>query len=443
MRKFVVWGLIIALMVGSLAGCGSKGETPEPTPAQTQPQETVKPTEAATEAAPTQEAIQPEEEDCPVGNEDTYWVAKTHYREEEDTGEGPLPLDPALWSLDLTVWVDGTARFRDIHEGVMLMDDSYLHLTWELTPENEFLFYSALYPEPVLKGTYEDGVFTLDHYGTILTMQQEAMPQTAGEQYTPAELAGTWLMVSGETEGYAYEAMPAELSSIVFQVTSFDGPLLLSADIRERDYFGNLRNSGYGMIAEVLPQALHEGCENQDWCVRIGEASPLDENGCPTQVEYYATLLGENQLLLQQYYTFDGYPAVSHQTYWRLTDLVSWMDAQSMELAYSNWVCTGYEDVTGQALPLPAEMEGFSVMLCPEDVCQVSFGDGSIQEGTWCLEDGGVLRMQGPEEADDPFWFGGAISGYWVEVADDSVETYQMALYYQGGILKLALNSYG
>ena len=83
------------------------------------------------------------------------------------------------------------------------------------------------------------------------------------------------------------------------------------------------------------------------------------------------------------------------------------------------------------------------MVLGPEQTCYVSFGDGNTQRGTWTLGNGGVLLMQGAEDYDDPFWFGGVISGYWVETADGPVETYQMALYYKKGIIKLALSSYG
>ena len=54
-----------------------------------------------------------------------------------------------------------------------------------------------------------------------------------------------------------------------------------------------------------------------------------------------------------------------------------------------------------------------------------------------------MILLQSPEEAQLPFWFAGAVSSYDVEENCESTEEYQMALYYRGGILKLAISSYG
>lgn len=79
-------------------------------------------------------------------------------------------------------------------------------------------------------------------------------------------------MISGETEGAEYDAMPAELCSIVFRAMSTeDGGSVLVADIEERDYFGNKRFVAYGHEVECLSESLYEGCDNDAWCVRIGD----------------------------------------------------------------------------------------------------------------------------------------------------------------------------
>lgn len=416
MRKWIAL-LLVLLLTGGMTACASQ--------------------QGPVSTAPTGTETT-EDRYVPIGNEDTYWVAKS-YRSDDGEGEKVQNLDPKQWAMDLLVRVDGTACFRDIHEGICLMDDSCLELIWERTGEGDFLFYCVLYPQPILRGSYDGGVLSLEYWEATLEMEQKPIPQTAGQRHAPAELAGTWVMVSGETEGYVWEAMPAELSSLVFKMTAYDGPLVMTADMEERDYFGNMRYCDYGLATQVLSEPLYEGCENEAWCIRIGEASPKDENGFPTQTEYYATLLSGDTLLLQRYYTMDGYPAISHQTYRRFSDLVSWMEPDSMKLDHANWVCTGYEGASGE----PPELAGFSVVLSPDHTCYVSFGDGNTQRGTWALGNGGVLLMQGAEDYDDPFWFGGVISGYWVETADGPVETYQMALYYKEGIIKLALNSYG
>lgn len=381
-------------------------------------------------------------EDVPVGNEDTYWVAET-WQENDGEEAGKIQfLDPALWRVDLWINVDGTACMRDVHNGISLMDDSCRNLVWERTPEGEFLFYSILYPDPLLRATYKDGVLTVQYWSQTLYMKQQPMPQTAGQKYLPAELAGTWLMVSGETEGYQWESMPGKLASMVFRVSADDfGELELVADTEELDYYGQMENSGYNLKTELLNEPLYHACENEAWSIRVGEASAVDDNGYPLQTEVYATLLDHNTLLVQQYYTLDGAPAVSYQTYRRFTELVSWMSPDSMNLDYSNWICTGFESISEEAAP--AGMENLSVMLCPDGTCTVQFGDGSTQNGTWAMGAGGAVLLRGDENAEEPFWLGGAITGYWVETSNGPSETYQMALYGNGGILMLALNAYG
>lgn len=436
MRNLVILLLVMAMIAGSMTACGGKKEEiPETQPPATVPEKT--------ETIPV-DIPKPEEpqEDVPVGNEDTYWVAETWCDTEGDEAGVMKTMESNRWSMDLWIGVNGTACMRDVHNGISLMDDSCRNLVWERTPEGQFLFYSVLYSDPILRAGYEQGVLTVQYWGTTLFMKQQPIPQTVGQKYLPAELAGTWLMVSGETEGYQWEAMPGKLASLVFRVNADDaGALELVADREELDYYCNLEQSAYNLKTEILNEPLHHGCENEAWSIRVGEISPVDSNGYPLQTELYATLLDHNTLLVQQYYTIDGAPAVSHQTYRRFTDLVSWMSPESMNLEYSNWVCTGFESIFSEETPVA--MENLSVMLSPDGNCYVQFGDGSTQNGTWAIGTGGAVMLRGDENAEEPFWFGGVISGYWVDTPEEPKETYQMALYCDGGIVKLALNSYG
>lgn len=408
--------------------------------AQTQPP-TGEATETTTGAA-TEETTEPITQTAPeqmdrIGLEDTYWVASEWYSEGIDEAE---VLQPEVWALDLMVYTDGTARFRDIHESICLVDDSHLNLSWERTAEGELLFYSRLYTEPVLRGTCENGVLYLRYSDGTLVLAEKEIPKGSGQIYSPAELVGTWLLVSGETEGYQWEAMPNELSSLVFRVTSYDGALALCADRETLDRFGEMTDAAHYQEVSVLNEALYDGCENGSWSVRIGQESPKDAQGYPTEAEYYATLLDYNTLLLQQYYTLDGAPAVSYQTYWRFPELVTWRAPEYIDLEYTNWVCTEYVNTQGEKRSPPAEMEDFSLLLCSDQTCVVSFGADTAFQGTWQVGNGGVMLLRSDE---DVFWFGGVLSAYCVETDNETADVLELSLYFNGGILKLQIAAYG
>ena len=426
MRKFSVWLLVIALIAGCLTGCNKN----EPTP----------PEPSEPSGGETQNSANESTEDPNIWTAEGYWVAETWDHPDAD---GPEALNPEVWMLDLWVRADGTARFRGIYEGVCLLSDDHLNLTWERTAQGEILFYSSSNIAPVITGTFSEGVLSLNYLGGTLGMKQTAEPETAGQLYSPAELEGTWLMVSGETEGYEWEAMPDRLSSLVFSVTFFDDPPSLAAHREVRDYDGELTDSAYNVKVDVLPEPLYEGCENADWSVRIGPASEVDENGYPLGTEYYATLLNHNTMLVQQYFTLDGAPTVTYQTYARFPDRLSWQSPEAMTLDLSTWTITEYVSMSGEDLAVPEKLEGMRICLLDNSDCWIQFGDGHIEEGTWLLETGGVLLLRSDEEWGSNFWFGGAISSLSKEEAYGYTTAYQMALYYEGGILKLELESYG
>lgn len=441
MKKLVALFLTAAIVTGCLGGCGNtiapvQTQPTQPSPSQTQP--------AATEPAATEPAAtQPTATEPAIGSADTYWVADAWCSPDGEGADGFEPLDSDFWALDLLIRPDGTALFRDIHEGVCLMDDSHRSLRWERSEDGLFQFYSQLYPAPVVTASCEGGTLKADYMGMTFTMQQAPIPQTPGEKTSPAELVGTWLMVGGETEGWQWEAMPGNLSSLKFWVTSYSGPLVLAADREERDTYGTLEDAAFALEVTLLDQPLYDGCENEKWSVRIGPASPVDANGCPTETEFCATLLNYNTLLLQQRYTLDGSPMVSYQTYARFPDIVSWRMPEYMELGLSNWDCVGYSDLSGNPLPLPKELEGLSICLNDDASCLIRYGDGRTAKGVWQLEHGGVMLLRSPDEAEASFWFAGAVSGYCIETTYEISDAYQMSLYYAGGIIKLVFVGYG
>ena len=251
MRKLCVFLLVIAMIIAALAGCtvSQPPETTKETEPSQIPTQTEKETEIQTQPV-TEETSGIEDK---IGSQDTYWVASGWYA--KDAGEVEA-LQPELWALDLMIYVDGTARFRDIHQGVCLVDDSYLSLSWERTADGELLFYSELYLQPVLRGTCEDGVLCLNYSDVTLLFQEEELPEEIGQAYTPAELGGTWLMVFAETEGYQWEVMPNELSSLVFRVVAYDGPLILRADMESLYYDGEMFDAAHDQEVSIVNAAL-------------------------------------------------------------------------------------------------------------------------------------------------------------------------------------------
>ena len=432
MRKTGACLLAIAMALGCLTGCND-GVQPMDTPPSILP------------AFPTQETepgkigpTQIKEIELAV-DEDSYWVAEAYYNEDGEGAEGPHTLDPKVWFADLMLCADGTARFRDIRENVCLMDDSYLNLTWEKAENGHFIFHSKICAFPVLDGIYENGVLLVEYMGMTLTMKQIPEITPVNLENLPAELVGTWLMVSGETEGGQWEAMPGTLSSLVFRVTAYDGPLELRADLEEMDYYGTMNDAVHDQPVTILNKALYDGCGNNSWSVRIGPESPKDENGYPTGTEFYATLVDYNTLILQRHYTMDGFQAVSYQTYWRFPEIVSWRMPEYIVLEDSNWACTGYVNSQGEDRSPPEEMENFAITFLEDQTCFFFFGEEVIP-GTWQIENGGVILLR---SADEEFWFGGTISAHSVETTYEVSNVFEMALYYNGGILRLKMTGYG
>ena len=213
-------------------------------------------------------------------------VTDKGYETEEDT-DFSLPTD--IWWIDLLIRADGTAQLRDVHDEVYLIDESTMHLTWEVQEDEQIYFYNELYEEPVVSGALEEDSLHLQYRGFELFLRQEEKPSEIGEQFIPAELAGTWIMVSGETEGWEWEAMPGHLETLVFSFMWDEYGPGLRAD-SQYCYYDKIEDSYWKNVVTVLDEPLYEGCENGTWSVRIGEESPKDENGYLTETEYYAII---------------------------------------------------------------------------------------------------------------------------------------------------------
>ena len=432
MRKKLACLLALVMELGCLAGCDGSIQPIDTTPSVSATSPTKETETGKTE--PTQSR-----ENAFVVDEDSYWIAETYYSEDGAGAEGPQALASEDWFADLMLCADGTARFRDVRGNVCLADDSYLNLTWEKAENGHFLFYSKIRSLPVLDGVYEDGVLLVEYLGMTLVMNRIPEITAENRESLPAELVGTWLMVSAETEGYSWETMPDALSSLVFRVAAYEGPLELRADLEEMDHYGTMNDALHDQSVSILNEVLYDGCGNDNWSVRIGPESPKDENGYPTETEFYATLLDYNTLLLQRYYTMDGFQAVSYQTYWRFPEIVSWRMPEYIALEGSNWVCTEYVNSQGEDRSPPDEMKDFAITFDANQTCFLFFGENVIQ-GTWQLENGGVILLR---DAEDAYWFGGAISAHSAETTYEVSDIFEMALYYNGGILRLKMTGYG
>lgn len=438
MKKQIALMLIPLLIIGLLTGC-AKSDKPAAIPTQTLPTQA-----ALSQTAPTQAAVPETQPRWDPAAQDSYWVAYAWYCDDGFSEPGFQPLEEEYWSMDLIVRADGTGRFREVMDRLYLVDEADLDLTWQQLADGSLEFFNWDTSYPVIIGQWADDILTAHYRGTTLLMRQAPIPQAVGDLYCPAELAGTWVMVSGETEGWEWEAMPGRLESLVFSLDYSGNMITLTADMEERDYYGELVDARYGQTLEILPEPLYPECVNGVWSVRIGPASPLDSNGFPLDTEYTVTLLDRNTLLMERYYTIDGYPAVSHQTYRRIPEQHSWWNITREELEDTRWVCTGYLDASGQMHSMMPGMKDFFMQFGRDTWCQIntlSRNDKSyrISDASWTLGAGGTLLIQN----EDNHWFGGAVRGFCTEREGSYINVYELCLYYQGGILYFTFDGYG
>ena len=169
-------------------------------------------------------------------------------------------------------------------------------------------------------------------------------PDPEPEKFTPDDLEGTWLMVSGITEGWEWDAMPGNFESMIFRVEEVDGAQRMAVDSESGDISGYVPSSYYGKGITVLDEPLYEGCGNEDWSVLVGEKSPVNEGGLPIETEYYVTLLDRDTMLRQQYFTLDGAPMLTEQILKRFPAISGEAELDDGDLADTVWICESYTD---------------------------------------------------------------------------------------------------
>lgn len=397
--------LLSLLLVLCLAGCGASETPPPPEP-----------------DVPSS-AVEPQPEDPTVLGGDivlsgeSYWVA--------DTSDDIL--------MDLTLREDGTARLREIENGLWLVSSvQEENMLWTSVADGTIRLYASVDDaEPCLIGfIVTDGMMELERLGTTYQFRQEAMPED-GDQYSPAELQGVWLQTQYEIEGDFGDLMPGRLESLIFRPDRSGDRKTLLVTSESRIYDGYLIEEEFsGTDITVLDEPLYSGCGNEKWSVRIGEQSPLDENGYPINTEVHVTLLDQNTLLQQRYFSIDGGPGISYQTFKRFLPRES-PDLSLAQLEGCNFELSGFTAGDGTAQDAPDGVKSFFLHLDTqgEHYFTVNFDDGSHYrgEGNWLKGEGGTVLLY--SEGNEEDWFGGA-----AQVVDEVPELY---LWYKGGIMKL------
>lgn len=406
MKKKLLWLPLLAMLLQPLTGC-------------TSPQSPVTPQDPTT--AQTQAATGPQ-----LSLEDTYWVAYEYFDEERKEMK---PTQALGWYIDLFILADGTARLRDIHNELCIMDDDGLHLQWLQDDTGAVTMHNAGYEDPLLEGRVENGVLALSYRGTPITLKQELFPQTVGETYCPAELTGTWVAFKAMTEGYEWELMPASFETMLFRTDP--ETMTLVADLEYRGYLGCEMFAYRSLPLQIVNEPIYTGCENEQWHVRLG----TNEAGQPQGKALSVTLVDRNVLVLQSRHSVDGSPAVSYTTYLRVSPALSWWNVTAQEVENTNWYCSGSLDAQGAMHEPPAQFRDQTLVLGEDGSCWL--GD---KEGTWLFTQSGSFAIYAKENPDGIWGYGGAIRASYAGGNDPFYELY---LLHGGELLRFLIESYG
>ena len=279
----------------------------------------------------------------------------------------------------------------------------------------------------------EEGFSVPEQEAPEISVEQ---PSPEPEKLTPEDLEGTWLMVSGVTEGYEWDAMPGSFESMVFRTEEADGVKRMAVDSESGDYSRYVPSAYYGKGITVLEEPLYEGCGNEDWSVMVGEKSPVNEDGYPIETEYYVTLLDQDTMLRQQCFTLDGAPMLTEQTFRRFPVVSAAAGVDDNKLANTVWICESYTDRQGVEYPTVPGRRNLMLELDEKLRFRMMWEDEQEQllmtpKGGWILGEGNTLLLYGYDEQG---WYAGSVGENDTPDGGGDVALY---LWVQGGIMKL------
>lgn len=266
--------------------------------------------------------------------ENTYWVAVKYAdysydgQEKKEITWKDMPVvaegTQKAWWMDLFLFADGTVRLRDVSgdfydgmalEGHWIMSEDGIACTDGHWPGKE-PGTSALKPEklpsfrlvdgsvPEEKGL--EGMLALDYYYGCVYFMQAPMPDK-DKQLCMADMKGSWTMVSGKVDGFVYGVEEGILTSLTFEEGNYLTEAVHTSLAKCVGEISEIRASVF-----YREEPMYEGCGNESWSVELRPQSLFEGDDA-----YYATLLDEDTLLLQHFYTIDGISYVNYETYLR------------------------------------------------------------------------------------------------------------------------------
>ena len=428
MKKYLAL-LLSVLLVLSLIACGDKPA--DPNPVQPDPPKEDPVTQPGTSSGTTPETTDPvipepvlpdpPKEDpvpsppppLPALEGDSYWVA---YQSEGDQREIVPQGDNIL--TDLTLWADGTARIREIQDGIRLCsgdDEQNMHWTYE--SDGTLKLYAASDEDtPYWTGIRTAEGIELNRFGGTYRFRQEPMPEE-GALYSPAELQGVWLEIGVEIEGWVDAHMPGNFSSLIFRADQAEDKWTLLASSENGHQYGfDTESRYYGREITLREEPIYFGCGNEVWSVRVGEESKLSKEGYPLEEETYVTLLDQNTLLKQMYFSYENgtIPVVSYQTYKRFLPKAALASGDEIKalLQDTGFRLAGYIDADGVRHDTHPNYSRFSLYLGKTGgyIFAADDTDGNSYRGggnDWSTGDGGTILMWGEETEQD--WYAGAV----------------------------------